>query len=89
MGDLPMSEHLEVRDLLGPYVMGALEPEEERRVEEHLESCAPCGEEVRELSIAHERLVDLAHAGLRTKYESAPTLCTLVRRRRRSSRTAS
>ena len=57
-----MSEHLEARDLLGPYVMGALEPEEERRVEEHLERCASCREEVRDLRLAHERLVDLAHA---------------------------
>jgi hypothetical protein len=57
-----MSEHLEVRDLLGPYVMGALEPEEERQVEEHLERCAACREEVQDLRLAHERLMDLAHA---------------------------
>jgi hypothetical protein len=62
MGEPPMSEHLEVRDLLGPYVMGALGPEEERKVEEHLERCAMCGEEVRDLRLAHERLVDLANA---------------------------
>jgi hypothetical protein len=61
MGDPPMSEHLEVRDLLGPYVMDALEPEEERQVEEHLERCEPCREEVRDLRLAHERLVDLAN----------------------------
>jgi hypothetical protein len=60
MGDPPMSEHLEVRDLLGPYVMGALGPEEERKVEEHLEGCAPCREEARDLRLAHECLVDLA-----------------------------
>jgi hypothetical protein len=62
MGDSPMSEHLEVRDLLGPYVMGALEPEEERKVEEHLERCASCREEAQDLRRAHERLVDLANA---------------------------
>src|SRR3712207_9512758 len=56
-----MSEHLEVRDLLGPYVMGVLEPEEEREVEEHLEGCRPCTEEARDLRLAHERLVDLAN----------------------------
>jgi hypothetical protein len=55
-----MSEHLEVRDLLGPYVMGALDPEQKREVEEHLEECAPCTEEVRDLRLAHERLADLA-----------------------------
>ena len=57
-----MSEHLEVRDLLGPYVMGALGPEQEREVEEHLEECALCTEEVRDLRLAHERLADLANA---------------------------
>jgi hypothetical protein len=57
-----MSEHLEVRDLLGPYVMGALGPEEEREVEEHLEECAACREEARDLRVAHERLADLANA---------------------------
>jgi Anti-sigma-K factor rskA/Putative zinc-finger len=61
MGESPMSEHLEVKDLLGPYVMGALEPEEERKVEEHLERCASCREEAQDLRLAHERLVDLAN----------------------------
>ena len=55
-----MSEHLEVRDLLGPYVMGSLGPEERREVEEHLEGCPSCREEAQELRFAHERLVDLA-----------------------------
>ncbi len=57
-----MSEHLEVRNLLGPYVMGALDPEEERKVEEHLEECASCREEAGYLRVAHERLADLANA---------------------------
>jgi hypothetical protein len=56
-----VSEHLEVRDLLGPYVMGALDPEEESEVEEHLEECTPCREEASYLRVAHERLVDLAN----------------------------
>jgi hypothetical protein len=62
MGEPPMSEHPEIRDLLGPYVMGALGQEEEREVEEHLEGCASCREEARDLRLAHERLVDLANA---------------------------
>jgi anti-sigma-K factor RskA len=62
MGEPPMSEHPEMRDLLGPYVMGALGPEEEREVEEHLEGCARCREEARDLRLVHERLVDLANA---------------------------
>jgi Anti-sigma-K factor rskA/Putative zinc-finger len=57
-----MSEHPEVRSLLGPYVMGALDPQDEREVEEHLERCAPCREEARALRFAHERLADLANA---------------------------
>ncbi len=56
-----MSEHVEVRDLLGPYVMGALGPDEERVVEEHLDGCVPCREEARDLRLAHERLAELAH----------------------------
>lgn len=57
-----MSEHPETRNLLGPYVMGDLEPHEEREVEDHLEVCAGCREEARELRLAHECLVDLAYA---------------------------
>ena len=57
-----MSEHTEVSDLLGPYVMGALDVEDEREVEQHLEECAPCREGARDLRLAHERLADLANA---------------------------
>lgn len=57
-----MSEHPDTRNLLGPYVMGDLEPHEERKVEKHLRGCAACKEEVWELRFAHERLADLAYA---------------------------
>jgi len=57
-----MSKHLEVRNLLGPYVMGSLESREEREVENHLRECARCREEAHGLRIAHERLLDLAYA---------------------------
>jgi hypothetical protein len=57
-----MSEHPEMRNLLGPYVMGSLEPREEREVEDHLRECAGCREEANGLRIAHERLLDLAYA---------------------------
>jgi len=56
-----MSAHLELRDLLGPYVIGALEPEEKRQVEEHLGRCSSCKDEVRDLRLAHERLTELAN----------------------------
>ena len=55
-----MNEHARIRDLLGPYVAGILEPEEEREVEEHLEGCSRCTEEALDLRLAHERLTDLA-----------------------------
>jgi anti-sigma-K factor RskA len=57
-----MSEHPHTMDLLGPYVMGTLEPYEEREVEYHLERCADCREEAQELQLAHERLADLAYS---------------------------
>lgn len=57
-----MSEHPEMRNLLGPYVMGSLEPREEREVEDHLRECAGCREEANGLRMAHERLLDLAYA---------------------------
>src|SRR5215208_3381116 len=51
-----------MRDLLGPYVMGSLEPREERELEDHLRECAGCREEANGLRIAHERLLDLVYA---------------------------
>ncbi|MER8002468.1 zf-HC2 domain-containing protein [Streptomyces sp. NPDC095613] len=32
-----------VRSFLGAYVLGALVPEEDRRVADHLARCGPCG----------------------------------------------
>lgn len=55
-----MSEHPKTRDLLGPFVMGDLDPAEERMVEEHLESCAPCRQEAESLRLAHDHLVEFA-----------------------------
>ncbi|MEJ7872259.1 MAG: anti-sigma factor [Rubrobacteraceae bacterium] len=55
-----MSEHQETRDLLGPFLMGDLSAEDERMVEEHLEDCASCREEVDSLRLAHERLAEFA-----------------------------
>lgn len=56
-----MSEHPDTRDLLGPYVMGTLEPYEVREVEDHLQGCASCRQEAQGLRLAHERLADLAY----------------------------
>jgi hypothetical protein len=55
-----MREHPEISDLLGPYVMDALDPDEERELEDHLQACPECRGEVRDLRLAHERLRGLA-----------------------------
>ena len=57
-----MSEHPKTRDLLGPYVMGDLDPVERRLVEGHLGDCASCEQELESLRLAHDHLVELAVA---------------------------
>lgn len=57
-----VSEHPQARDLLGPFVMGDLEPGERRAVERHLEECPACREEAESLRLSHERMLDLAAA---------------------------
>jgi hypothetical protein len=51
-----------MRNLLGPYVMGSVEPREERDVDDHLRECAGCREEANGLRVAHEHLLDLVYA---------------------------
>lgn len=53
-------EHRRIQDLLGPYVLGALTPEEELKVREHLERCEQCGSEETDIRQAHEYMSDLA-----------------------------
>lgn len=53
-------EHRRIRDFLGPYVLGALDPAEEREAEHHLRECAACRDEERDLRSTHEYLADLA-----------------------------
>ena len=55
-----MSGHPETRDLLGPFVMGDLGTAEARPVEDHLEGCPSCREEVGVLRLAHGRLLEFA-----------------------------
>ncbi len=63
----PREEHAWARELLGPYVLGALDPEEEQAVERHLTGCAACRNEERGLRETHERL-----AGASIAASSAP-----------------
>ena len=58
----PREEHARVRELLGPYVMGALDLEEERAVRLHLTRCAACRDEERGLRETHERLAGVSIA---------------------------
>jgi hypothetical protein len=53
-------EHPEIRDLIGPYVLGDLDPAEERAVEGHLEGCPSCRQEAESLRLVHEHLLDFA-----------------------------
>jgi anti-sigma factor RsiW len=58
------------RELLGGYVLGALDPDEVAVVERHMETCPRCGREYGELS-ALPRLLDLAGSS-EAKLESPP-----------------
>ena len=53
-------QHHQVRDLLGPYVLGALSPDEASGVRDHLRDCAPCRADERDLREVHESLAHLA-----------------------------
>lgn len=44
-----MSDHREHREALGAYVLGALEPDERRALEAHLDDCAACRDELARL----------------------------------------
>jgi anti-sigma-K factor RskA len=61
-GGDPREEHAWARELLGPYVLGALDQEEEKAVEQHLEGCAACWDEERGLRETHERLAGASMA---------------------------
>ena len=63
----PREDHAWAWEMLGPYVLGTLDPEEERTVEQHLAGCAACRDEERGLRETHERL-----AGASIAAASAP-----------------
>jgi anti-sigma factor RsiW len=65
----PRKEHARAWESLGPYVIGALDPEEEQMVERHLARCAVCRQEERGLRETHERL-----AGVSTVFSSTPRI---------------
>lgn len=51
-----MNDHNHLKELLGPYVLGILEPGEERELERHLERCQGCREEEAELRLVHHNI---------------------------------
>lgn len=55
-----MSEHRRIQDLIGPYLLNSLEPDEAMKVREHLARCSDCRDEEQSLRRSHERLTDLA-----------------------------
>jgi anti-sigma factor RsiW len=60
--------HDEHREALGAYVLDALEPWENRRVEEHLMSCADCQHEFTELSAVPVLLAQLPTDAVLERY---------------------
>ena len=63
----------EIRPQLGAYVLGGLEPEEEREVREHLAHCPDCAREYAELAELPAKL-DLIEAPDEALQRPAPTL---------------
>lgn len=49
---------MDIHDLAGAYAIGALDPDELRAFETHLDQCATCREEVRSLSVVVEALAE-------------------------------
>ena len=45
-----MNDHTHDSDLVGPYVLDALEPDEREAFDVHLKTCASCRAEVAQLS---------------------------------------
>jgi hypothetical protein len=63
---LTNGEHAWARDMLGPHVLGALDPKEEKAVERHVARCAACRNEEHELRETHERLAGASIAASST-----------------------
>jgi Anti-sigma-K factor rskA len=53
-----MNDHHRFRELLGPHVLGLLEPDEERQMQRHLIECRMCREEEAELNVVHRGLTN-------------------------------
>lgn len=67
------SEHRDLRELLGAFVLGGLTPDESRRAREHLESCADCRAELALLTPVARELAQLSRRGAVAPTEPAET----------------
>ena len=67
----------ETAPALGAYVLGALEPEERRRFDEHLARCPACADELAEfraLPALQELVLRVNIKAPRTKYLTTPVV---------------
>lgn len=70
-----MDRHRRFDELLGPYLLGALEPTEEREMERHLVGCHRCRSEAESLfgvhrimdSVQGELMITTAPPGLKVR----------------------
>jgi anti-sigma-K factor RskA len=53
---LSAHDHSRLADDAGAYVLGALEPDEQRAFERHIESCPACRREIEQLAVAADAL---------------------------------
>lgn len=79
-----MDEHRRTRDLLVPYVLDALDPQEERGVRHHLSACDACRAEEQALRETHENLVALAETAESPPPELKSRILAQLPRRRTS-----
>ena len=52
--------HEAAKDLIAPYILGAVSPEEERAIRDHIMSCDECMQEAESLSVVSSALPLLA-----------------------------
>ncbi|MPZ72237.1 MAG: hypothetical protein GEU74_03260 [Nitriliruptorales bacterium] len=84
------ADHEELRRDLGAYVLGALDPAERDRLEQHLAECGPCRDEIASLALLPSLLTRLGPQAVSAQELHHPPVATVVERvaahRRRARR---
>lgn len=86
------SRHESLREALGAYTVGALEPDERAEVETHLQHCEPCRDELASLAVLPgllDRLTPDEAGALQQpppRVDPTPALAAMARERRRLRR---